>query len=172
MEPYLVNWLKNVPADVEFIRVPATFNRPNVRMHAKTYYALEQLGLVDKYHAMIFDAIHTEKQKLDTQPEMEAFLAAEGMDVNAFRAAMESFEINLKLQQAIKLAKKYEVTGVPVMVVDQHYRGGNDRTWNDKLKTVDYLIAKARQTRPAPAEAAAVTEAPVTPATPPEKTPN
>ena len=52
LEPYLNDWLSALPSDVEFVRIPATFNRPNVLMHAKTYYSLEQMGMVEQHHEL------------------------------------------------------------------------------------------------------------------------
>lgn len=147
LEPYLNEWLTALPTDVEFVRIPATFNRPNVLMHAKTYYALEQMGVVEQHHEAIFQEIHGRKNKLATQPEMEQFLASRGVDVNAFRAAMDSFEVNMKIQEAIQLAGDYGVTGVPVMVVDKHYRGGSASTWQQKFQNINYLIEQARSNR-------------------------
>ncbi|MEN8213506.1 MAG: thiol:disulfide interchange protein DsbA/DsbL [Pseudomonadota bacterium] len=149
LEPHLEGWLSRKPEDVTFIRVPATFNRPDVLMYAKTYYALQQIGALDKAHAAIFAAIHKNNQKLNSQQKMEAFLATRGVDVAAYREAMDSFEINLKLQQAMKLAKKYNISGVPSLVVDKHYKDGDARSWEEKLQIVDYLVEKSRQRRPA-----------------------
>ncbi|MEJ2308712.1 MAG: thiol:disulfide interchange protein DsbA/DsbL [Gammaproteobacteria bacterium] len=160
MEPYLNNWLTAVPADVEFVRVPATFqNRENVMMHARTFYALQQMGVVEQHHDAIFEEMHVQKNKLSTQPEMERFLASRGVDVNALRSAMESFEVNMKIQEAIQLASEYGISGVPAMVVDKHYRDGKAGTWQQKFMNVNYLIEKARQNR-----AAAAAPAPVLPA--------
>ena len=147
LEPYLKNWLTALPADVEFVRIPATFNRPNVLMHAKTYYALEQMGVIEQHHEAIFQMIHIQKNKLSTQAEMEQFLASRGVDINAFRAALESFEVNMKMQEAMQLAGDYGVSGVPVMVVDKHYRGGKASTWEQKFENINYLIEKARANR-------------------------
>lgn len=154
LEPHLDGWLKNKPEDVNFMRVPATFNRPVVLMYAKTYYALQQIGVVDKVHGAIFAAIHQNGQKLNSQEKMEAFLATQGVDVNAYKEAMDSFEVNLKLQQAMKLAKKYAISGVPSMIVDKHYKDGNAASWEEKLQIVDYLVGKSRKRRPTVAPAA------------------
>jgi thiol:disulfide interchange protein DsbA len=151
IEPHLQSWLQNKPADVDFKRVPATFNRPAVLMYAKTYYALQQIGALEKMHGAIFNAIHKQRMKLDTQEKMEAFLATQGVDVQAYKEAMDSFEVNLKLQQAIKLANKYAISGVPSLVVDKHYKDGDAGSWEEKLQIVDYLIEKSRAARAVPA---------------------
>ena len=165
LEPYLNDWLSALPSDVEFVRIPATFNRPNVLMHAKTYYALEQMGVVEQHHEAIFQAIHVQKNKLPTLPEMEQFLASRGVDINAFRGAMESFEVNMKIQEAIQLTADYEISGVPAMVVDKHYRESKASTWQQKFMNVNYLIEKARENRLA-AAAPAVQPAPAAQETP------
>jgi thiol:disulfide interchange protein DsbA len=163
LEPYLNNWLTAVPSDVEFVRVPATFNRPNVLMHAKTYFALEQMGIVEQHHEAIFQAMHVQKNKLATQQAMEQFLSARGVDINAFRSAMDSFEVNMKMQDAIQLAGDYGITGVPSIVVDKHYRDGKAKTWQEKFMNVNYLIEKSRADRAA-AKPAAPAPAPAAPA--------
>jgi protein dithiol oxidoreductase (disulfide-forming) len=45
LEPALTNWLKHKPANVEFIRTPAT--APNWVLHAQAYYAFASLGATE-----------------------------------------------------------------------------------------------------------------------------
>ena len=59
-------------------------------------------------------------------------------------AGVEAIEPFGRLHQ---LAGDYGVTGVPVMVVDKHYRGGKASTWQQKFQNVNYLIEKARANR-------------------------
>lgn len=160
LEPYLNNWLTAVPTDVEFVRVPATFNRPNVLMHAKTYYALEQMGIIEQHHEAIFQAIHVQKNKLPTQQAMEQFLSQRGVDINAFRSAMDSFEVNMQMQEAIQMAADYGISAVPTLVVDKHYRDGKASTWQQKFQNINYLIQKARTDRAAAKAAAPAAPAP------------
>src|SRR5512139_1865614 len=62
-EPSLQDWLKRKPKDVEYRAVPMVF-RDAWRPLAKLYFALEQMGLADKYHMKVFDAIHKQGQQL------------------------------------------------------------------------------------------------------------
>ena len=60
MDPYLDKWADNLPKDVTFKRIPA-IPRKDWVASAKAYYALESLGLLNKLHEKLFDAIHKEK---------------------------------------------------------------------------------------------------------------
>lgn len=166
-EPALKEWLKSTPEDVEFFRVPATFNRPHVLMHARTFYALEQMGKFEVGDA-IMDAMHNKKRRMMTQEAMEAFLSEQGVDIAMYRQMMDSFVVNLKMQEAVKLAAKYDITGVPSVVVDGEFKVGKAASWQYKTQIMDFLIAKARENRPAAVQPtvdqSASSEAPAMPA--------
>ncbi|MDT8281435.1 MAG: thiol:disulfide interchange protein DsbA/DsbL, partial [Gammaproteobacteria bacterium] len=53
-EPYISDWKKTKPANVEFVRVPAVF-RPDWEIQARTYYALSNMGVIEDLHIRIFD---------------------------------------------------------------------------------------------------------------------
>lgn len=163
-EPYIKEWLKTKPEDVEFIRIPATFDRPNVRMHAKTFYALEQMGKPEIGDA-IMAAMHDQKQRMNTQEAMDAFLTSQGIDLETYHQMMDSFVVNLKMQEAIKLAAKYDIKGVPAVVVDGQYKVEKANSWQHKLEIADYLVNEVRASRPAPA-VTEVAEPVLTPAMP------
>ena len=158
-EPHLKNWLKNKPEDVEFVQIPATFKRDSILMQAKTFFALEQMELIESLHGEIFDAMHNKRMRLNTQAAMENFLKMKGVDIGAYRAMMESIVVDMKLKQAIRLAERYGVSGVPTVVVDDHYRVEEAADWDEKLQITDHLIEKARANRPA---SVTTTEAPAT----------
>src|SRR5574343_585811 len=56
-EPLLEQWVKALPKDVAFRRVPVAF-RDDFVPQQRLYYALEALGQLDKLHAKVFQAIH------------------------------------------------------------------------------------------------------------------
>lgn len=158
-EPFIKSWLQTKAEDVEFVRVPATFDRPNVRLHAKTFYALEQMGKPE-LHDAIMSAMHDKKRRMNTPEAMDAFLSSQGVDLTEYHNMMDSFVVNLKLQEAIKLAEKYGIRGVPSVVVDGQYKVERAESWQHKLQITDYLVGKIRATRPAPAAAPAMPAAP------------
>ncbi|OOY40016.1 hypothetical protein BOV90_06415 [Solemya velum gill symbiont] len=150
-EPAVKEWLKTKADDVEFVRYPATFNRPNVQMHAKTFFALEQMGKPE-LHDVIMSAMHDRKQRLNTQETMDQFLASHGVDLNAYHDMMDSFVVNLKMQEAVKYAKQYQITGVPALIVDGQYKVEQAYSWAQKFTIADYLVSKIRAERAAMAK--------------------
>lgn len=163
LQPSLETWLKRKPADVEFRRVPAVLDSSWSQL-ARTYYALEAMGAVDKLHRPLFDAIHQQKaldpRKLTKDPEpLFAWVAAKGVDRKKFEDTYKSFAVNNRTQRAADLTRNYDVPHTPVLVVDGRYlispsmkgnAGANGQTDYVKfLENLDELIAMARsQTRP------------------------
>jgi len=124
LEPHLEAWLKNKPDNIDFDRVPAMFQRSDVVMQAKTYYALRLMGLDEKLSEVIFHTIHKQDNKLRTQEEMEKLLSGHGVDLDAYRKAMKSFAVQTQARRAAVLAERFDVRGVPAIVVDGKYRTG------------------------------------------------
>ncbi len=119
-EPELTAWLKKKPDIVEFIRHPAVFNETWGK-HAKAYFVAEALGVVDKVHADLFDAVQNKKQKLDNAAELGDFFAAHGVDKEKFKAAYNSFAVDAKMRQAPVISSLYGITGVPAIIINGKY---------------------------------------------------
>ena len=146
LEPHLEAWLKNKPENIEFDRVPAMFQRSDVVMQAKTYYALRLMGLDEKLNEVIFHAIHKQDDKLRTQEEMEKLLGGHDVDLDAYRKAMKSFAVQTQARRAAVLAERFDIRGVPAIVVDGKYRtGGLDSRLT--IQVTDYLIDRVKKER-------------------------
>lgn len=143
LEPHLNKWLEKKPDYVDYVTIPAMFNRPNVIMHAKTYYALKLMGVAEQMHEKIFSAIHDDRKRLNTQEDMEAFLESQGVDIEAYRKAMKSFAVQTQARRAAVLAERFDIRGVPAIVVDGKYRTGG-LEGDLMMQVTDYLIDRAR----------------------------
>jgi len=147
-EPFLTEWLKTLPADVQFIRIPGVLSQ-NWITHAKAYYTAEKLGILEKIHRPLFDAIHKEKQTIFTEDQIKDFFVSKGVSGDEFTSTYNSKEVEAKIRQAFFLAKDYKLTGVPTLVVNGKYitspshSGSNEMT----LKVVNELIDKERQAK-------------------------
>jgi protein dithiol oxidoreductase (disulfide-forming) len=142
-EPHLQAWIKNKPDYVDVVLVPAMFERPEVEMHAKTYYALKLLGVEEALHGKIFDAMHSERRNLNAQGAMETFLGENGVNVEEYRKAMKSFAVETQAKRAAQLAERYDIRGVPSLVVDGKYRISGLEA-QKMLAVLEYLIDKVR----------------------------
>lgn len=147
-EPALDAWLKKLPRDVQFRRVPVAF-REDFVIHQQLYIALETLGLVEKLHGKVFHAIHAEKQRLATPGDIADFGAKNGIDGKRLVETMNSFSVAGRVKQATTLAGGYKIEGTPSLGVDGRWltsgslAGTNPRS----LLVVDQLIALAKKAR-------------------------
>ncbi len=146
-EPAVEAWAKQLPADVEFRRVPVYFREEPFSAHQRLYYSLEQLGLVATMHGKVFNAIHIDHQRLDKPDDMAAFMAKNGVDAKKFLEAYNSFSVQTKARQARQLAEAYKVDAVPAIGVQGRYyttatfAGSNDRM----LVVANALIQRIRK---------------------------
>jgi thiol:disulfide interchange protein DsbA len=120
-EPMLNKWKENLPANVEFIRIPAAFNDTWTK-HAKAYYTAEALGVVDKIHADFFDAVQNKKEELETEEQLAKFFVAHGVKEADFHEAFNSFPVDAKIRQAPAMATRYGITGVPAIIINGKYK--------------------------------------------------
>ncbi|TBU99344.1 thiol:disulfide interchange protein DsbA/DsbL [Stutzerimonas kirkiae] len=147
-EPVINPWVEKLPEDVDFKRIPAMFGGI-WNLHGQMFIALETLGVEHSVHNAVFSALHNEGKKLATPDDMADFLAGHGVDKAAFLKTYNSFGVKSRVEQAKKLGMAYQITGVPVLVVNGKYRfdlgssGGAERT----LEVADFLIEKERASR-------------------------
>ena len=120
-EPTLEAWLKNLPADVAFRRVPVAFSEEPFVAHQKIFYALDAMGLIPTLHRKVFYAIHVERQRLDKPADISAFMVKNGVDGGKFMENFNSFSTQTKVRQASKLAADYKIDGVPAIGVHGKY---------------------------------------------------
>jgi len=97
-EPTLADWVKKLPKDVSFRRVPVAFNDSFVPQQ-KLFYTLESLGLLDKLHAKVFAAIHVEKLNLSKGEAIVEWVGKNGVDQAKFLKEYNSFGVVTKAQR-------------------------------------------------------------------------
>lgn len=144
-EPILDAWLKKKPEGVNFRRVPAVFAQ-NWVPHARAFYAAAALGVSDKLHRPLFDAIHVDGRKLFTEESLIKFAGEAGIPEADFRQAYDGFAIDGKVKQAMLATRDYQIDGVPSLIVAGKYRvtasmaGGQA----EMLKLVEFLVDKEK----------------------------
>jgi protein dithiol oxidoreductase (disulfide-forming) len=145
VEPMIAEWLKKKPQDVVFKRVP-TYN-DNWAPMVTLYYTLEAMGVLDQYHAKVFDAIHKSNVNLGNKNKRDEWLKANGIDPAKFAEVEKSFTVATKVQRAKQLTQAYKVDSVPRFFVQGKYytsaeqAGGMDRLF----LVIDQLIVQARR---------------------------
>ena len=142
-EPHIEEWLKSKPENVVFRRVPGIFAQ-NWVPHARAFYVAETLGVMDKVHTALFEAIHGLGRKINDEDALARFFAEHGVAESDFREAYNSFSVDTKTRQAMTASKDYGITGVPSMIVNGRFRTSArlTGTYAEMLKVVDTLVAK------------------------------
>jgi protein dithiol oxidoreductase (disulfide-forming) len=146
LEAHIEAWVKTLPPDVEFRRVPAVFSQ-RWGHDAAIYYTLEALGLVEKLHRPLFDAIHQNNLRTDSEPALSEWLQKQGVDPKKFMDTLKSFGVQSKTRRAVQQTIAYKIDGTPAMAVAGRYTVSAEqgRTQQGMLKAVDTLVAKARK---------------------------
>ncbi len=154
METPLNAWVKKLPSDVYFKRMPGLPN-PSWAPMAKAFYAMETLGVGEKLHTPLFEAVHKQKtlNPTDEKAAIDWVTKQSGLDKLKVEQAFKSFTINTNLNRAAQIFRNSGATGVPSLVIDGKYItsstmvGGNEQA----LKVADYIIDNVRKDKAAQA---------------------
>ncbi len=151
-EPQLAQWKKGLADDVEVVGSPAMWNGL-MEVHAKAFYAAETLGVLDKVHMPLFQALNVDRKRLASEDELADLFAANGVPEEEFRKAFNSFGVGSQVRQANSRARAARIAGTPEMMVAGKYRISTRKAGSqaNMLKIAEYLIEKERSEREASA---------------------
>ncbi len=153
-DPLLETWVHQLPADVAFRRVPVGANMV-LKLHQRMFYALEAMGaLTPQVHSGIFNAIHRGGVGLNDEAAVTALVGQLGVDTAKFKQTLNSFGVQGKVTQGMKLSELAGAETVPALVIAGRWRtgpgmGGNARQSEAEqgqlaLATADFLVKQAR----------------------------
>lgn len=144
-EPTLSPWVKALPTDVVFKRVPVGFN-PEYTALQRLYYTLEALGKQETLHAKVFEAIHGQHRDLGKLEVATEFAVQNGIAADQFKSAYNSFGVQSRLRRATQLTSGYQVDGVPMLAIDGRYTTSSSIAggYENVLIVAHALIEQAR----------------------------
>jgi len=147
-EPDLEAWIRRRPADVVFRRVPVGF-RDEFVPQQRLFYTLREMGQLERLHARVYAAIHTERLDLSRGPAIIEWAAQNGIDRARFAERFNSPEIQDLVARATRLQDAYRVEGVPALgVAGRFYTDGSiATTMRHALQVVDFLLTEVRSGR-------------------------
>lgn len=145
-EPELKTWLKRQNKDVSFKKVPIAF-REELMPHSLLFYALESLGKGDALNDKVMFVMHRENKRLLNENEIADWVAAQGVDRNAFLAAYRSFAVLSKARAANQLGNAYRIDGVPTVAVQGKYITSPSIAGSraKAINVMDFLVNKVRK---------------------------
>lgn len=150
LEPDLVAWVKTLPKNVYFRRIPAIFSQtPHWIPLARAYYAAEILGLTDKLHHDFFNAIHLSGQNLNDRQVLLKLVQQLGANRKQFEKTLDSPEVNDRIAASQQISNASGARGVPALVVDGKYQTSVSQTGSHEklLTTLNQLIVLAQQNK-------------------------
>jgi thiol:disulfide interchange protein DsbA len=148
LEPRLQAWLAVLPPDVSFRRVPALRRTAWVAL-TRVYFALEQLGEIDRLHTQVYRAVHDDGLNLGNSTELFEWAHRVGLDRAKLESLLESDQVRTQVQRARDATVAYGITATPSFVVDGRYltSGGMAGSLDALLPIVDGLVDKVRMAR-------------------------
>jgi thiol:disulfide interchange protein DsbA len=146
----LQDWVKKLPRDVQFRRIPAIFSE-EWALDARVFFTLEAIGDLARVHSGLFDAIHLKGGgRLHGDAYMKwvaEWLGKNGVDLAKYDAALRSFTVESKLKRAMQLTQDYKITGVPAIGIQGRWLVSADVVGDRQamINIADYLTGEARK---------------------------
>lgn len=121
LENPLHAWIKTQGDKITFKRMPLPFNGPT-DPEARLFLTLESMGILEQYHAKVFNAYHIERVKFRKDEDFINWAAKAGIDKTKFLSHWNSFGVTTKLRRLATQAEGHKVTGTPTLVVDGKFQ--------------------------------------------------
>ncbi len=150
LEPAVQAWLERKPDYVELVRMPAIVG-PRWELLAKAYYTAELLGISDKMHIALFEALHDKNMKIDDEAALQAFFVDQGVSAEDFQKTFNSFAVAVKMNNSRQMTRRYKISGVPAVIVNGKYSTGAKLAGSNEgvFEVVDYLVEQEHVAAPA-----------------------
>jgi thiol:disulfide interchange protein DsbA len=158
-QPVMEKLRRSLPANAQLVYLPAAFNpAEDWPMFQRAFLAAQALGIAERTHQAMFDAVwktgelgitvpetNRLKQPLPSIADAARFYArVAGVDAQQFLAMANSFGIDSKMRAADAQILAMRVDATPTLIVNGKYRVIRDELKsNDELiELVKYLVTK------------------------------
>lgn len=145
LEPTMDRIEADLEKDTKVVKLPVAL-RDSWIPHAKLYYALKQMDKIDQVHNLIFEEIHLEDNRLNTEQQMIDFLGKHGIDTGKFIEKYNSFGTEARIKKASNLAKKYQIDSVPTIIINGRFltSGSYVSSYDELYSVVNLLVERER----------------------------
>jgi thiol:disulfide interchange protein DsbA len=154
-QPTMEKLRHSLPANARMVFLPASFlPAEDWPMFQRAFFAAESLGISERTHQAIFDAVWTTGElavSKNPQPTIEdaarCYERIAGVKPETFLAAARSFGVEMKMRAADTQVKEMRVPGTPCIVVNGKYRLNLDslRSTDEVIELVRYLVSRETQ---------------------------
>ncbi|GAB7187600.1 thiol:disulfide interchange protein DsbA/DsbL [Kitasatospora sp. Ki12] len=146
LEKPLQAWAEKHRDDVSLRRVPAIWQgspEENAqRGHARMYYTLERLGLVERLQTSVFRSVHEEGADLVTEAASTDWAVHHGIDAQLFGQTYRSAEVRQSVEDAAAAFVRYGINELPTVIVQGEYRTSPTKAGGVEAmpEVLDYLV--------------------------------
>lgn len=116
LDPDVTRWKKTNPDYVEFKQYPVVFQNSWVNL-SKAYFTAESLGVLDKVHPALFEAIHEDKLHSSAPDALQAFFADYGVKKEDFASTFDSFGVEQQFKRANQVSIAFRITAIPTFII-------------------------------------------------------
>jgi thiol:disulfide interchange protein DsbA len=164
-QPFMKRLKASLPANAQLTYLPASWHpQENWHVFQRAFLAAQALGVADKAHEAMFDAIWNTgelgisdprtgriKSKLPSIDDVAQFYQrVAGVKAADFVAAAKSFGTEAKMKQADAQIIAMKVNSTPTLVVNGKYRVDSENISgsDEMIEVVKFLVAKEAATAP------------------------
>jgi len=140
-DPLLNDWLEDRGETINFVRNP-TVAGELWRLLGQTYYAMQELELLEADHSRFFAEIHTLGRSFTSAEEIADWFDGKGTTRAEFLTAFNSNNVQRRVASADSIARQMRVISIPSVVVNGKYLVSVNREVGPKrmLEVIDYLV--------------------------------
>ncbi len=159
-QPTMERLKKALPPNAQVAYLPAAFiPAEDWPMFQRAYFAAQLLGVAERTHQAMFDAVWKEgtlattdystHRLKDPLPGIEDaarwYAVHAGVKVEDFLSAARSFSVDMKMKAADAQIQAMQVPGTPCLIVNGRYRVINESVVgaDQLIELVKFLVAKA-----------------------------
>jgi thiol:disulfide interchange protein DsbA len=156
-EPRLAAWVRQQGDNIVFKRVHVARDA-SVAPQQRLFFTLEAMGLLEQYHDKVFNAMHVERLRLNSDEQVFDWIAKNGIERARFIDTYRSFGIEQRLRRAGAMMDAYHVDRWPLVAIGgrwltspshagAHAQGARTEAEQQDmaLRVMDYLVARAKQ---------------------------
>lgn len=156
--PYLDKLRAGLPKDVQVRYMPAVFSAA-WEPYARAFYASQQLGVLDKTHDAVFQAM-LQNYPLNSLDDLADFYASHGVDRAKFLDAANSPQTTAQMAADQKIEQTWGIDATPTLVVGRlqtdspnapviaDYRSADVASYAQLAQLGAYLVKKEQAAAP------------------------
>jgi len=148
LHPRVKAWVQGKPADVAFRYQHVVF-KDSWEVLARLHITLLALGEVERLADGVFEAVQLEQLDFGNEQVLFDWAARQGLDRQRFIDAYRSADVQREAAQARQFTQRYQLPGVPALVVDGKYLTTNSLSGSAQgtIAALDRLVKQAREER-------------------------